>query len=92
MSEEDLASDYKPYLITWLKKAWYSINQPRKDERLNQRSLPMVLNSKPLDWESSALTTRPLSHLFISLLQKIRLNKPSSEPFSLSFDDKEISF
>ena len=92
MSEEHLVSDYKPYLITWLKKAWHSIDQPRKDERLNQRSLPMVLNSKPLDWESSALTTRPLPHFFISLLPKIRLDKPSSEPLSLSSDDKEISF
>ena len=65
MSEEHLVSDYKPYLITWLKKAWHSIDQPRKDER---------------------------PHFFISLLPKIRLDKPSSEPLSLSSDDKEISF
>ena len=34
--------------------------QPRKDERLSRPwSHPVVLNMGPLDWESSALTTRP---------------------------------
>ena len=41
--------------------SWYSIDRPRKDERLSWPwSHPVVLNTGPLDWESSALTTRPL--------------------------------
>ena len=40
---------------------WYSFYQPRKGERLSRPwSHPVVLNMGPLDWESSALTTRPL--------------------------------
>ena len=40
---------------------WYSFYQPRKDERLSRPwGHPVVLNKGPLDWESSALTTRPL--------------------------------
>ena len=36
-------------------------HQPREDERLSRPwSHPAVLNTGPLDWESSALTTRPL--------------------------------
>ena len=38
----------------------YSFYQPRKDERLSRPwSHPVVLNTGPLDWESSALTARP---------------------------------
>ena len=41
--------------------SWYSFYRPRKDERLSRPwSHPVVLNTGPLDWESSALTTRPL--------------------------------
>ena len=44
-----------------LRKSLYSFYRPRKDERLSQPwSHPVVLNTRPLDWESSALTTRPL--------------------------------
>ena len=40
---------------------WYSFYRPRKDERLSRPwSHPVVLNMGLLDWESSALTTRPL--------------------------------
>ena len=42
--------------------------RPRKDERLSRPwSHPVVLNTGPLDWESSAITTRPLlfSELYI---------------------------
>ena len=43
--------------------SWYSFHQPQKDERLSRPcSHPVVLNMGPLDWESSALTTRPLLH------------------------------
>ena len=39
----------------------YSFYRPQKDERLSQPwSHPVVLNTGPLDWESIALTTRPL--------------------------------
>ena len=37
--------------------------RPQKDERLSRPwSHPVVLNMGPLDWENSALTTRPLLH------------------------------
>ena len=43
-----------------LRNSWYSFYRPEKDERLSQPwSHPVVLNTGPLDWESSALTTRP---------------------------------
>ena len=43
------------------RNSWYSFYQPRKDERLSRPwSHPVVLIMGPLDWESSALTTRPL--------------------------------
>ena len=43
------------------RNSWYSFYRPRKDEGLSRRwSHPVVLNTGPQDWESSALTTRPL--------------------------------
>ena len=43
------------------RKSWYSFYRPRKDERLSRPwSHPVVLNTGPLDWELSTLTTRPL--------------------------------
>ena len=37
-------------------RAWYSFDRPSIDERLSQRwNHPVVLNPKPLDWESTAL-------------------------------------
>ena len=43
--------------------SWYSFDRLRKDERLSRPwSHPVVLNTEPLDWESSALTSRPLLH------------------------------
>ena len=43
------------------RNSWYSIDWPWKDERLSWLwSHTEVLNSGPLDWESSTLTTRPL--------------------------------
>ena len=45
------------------RNSWYSFYRPRKDERLSRPwSHPVVLNMGPLDWENSALTTRPLLH------------------------------
>ena len=50
------------------KNSWYSFCQPRKDERLSQPwSYPVVLNTGPLDWETSALTTRLLLHIYMLL-------------------------
>ena len=43
------------------RNSWYSFYRPRKDERLSRPwSHPVVLNTGPLDWESSTLTTRPI--------------------------------
>ena len=43
------------------RNSWYSFHRPQKVERLSRPwSHPVVLNTGPLDWESSALTTRPL--------------------------------
>ena len=45
------------------RNSWYSFYRPQKDERLSRPwSHPVVLNTGLLDWESSALTTRPLLH------------------------------
>ena len=38
------------------RNSWYSFYRPRKDERLSRPwSHPVVLNTGPLDWKSSAL-------------------------------------
>ena len=43
------------------RNSWYSFYWPRKDERLSRPwSHPVVLNTGPLDWESSTLTSGPL--------------------------------
>ena len=43
------------------RNSWYSFYRPWKDERLSRPwSHPMVLNTGPMDWESSPLTTRLL--------------------------------
>ena len=45
------------------RNSWYSFYRPQKDEKLSRPwSHPVVLNTGPLDWESSTLTTRPLLH------------------------------
>ena len=45
--------------------SWYSFDRPRKDEKMSQPwSHPLVLNTGPLDWKTSALTTRPLLHIW----------------------------
>ena len=50
---------------------WYSFYRPRKDERLSRPwSHPVVLNTGPLDWESSAITTtRPLLFSELSICE-----------------------
>ena len=43
------------------RSTWYSFHQPYKDERVSRPwSHPVVLNPRRLNWEFSALTTRPL--------------------------------
>ena len=45
------------------RNSWCSFYRPRKDGRLSRPwSHPVVLITGPLDWKSSALTTRPLLH------------------------------
>ena len=69
------------------RNSWYSFYQSRKDERLSRPwNHPVVLNMGPLDWESSALTTRPLLH---NTVVKLELVKPNSETVSESI--KNIS-
>ena len=47
------------------RNTWYSFFRPRKDERLIRPwSHPVVSSMGPLDWQSSALTTRPLLLFF----------------------------
>ena len=47
------------YFLPFSSQKWCSFYRPRKDERLSRPwSHPVVLNTQPLDWESSALTTR----------------------------------
>ena len=47
--------------VLW--NSWYSFYRPPKDERLSRPwSHPVVLITGSRDWESSALTTRPLLH------------------------------
>ena len=55
------------------RKSWYSLYRPRKDERLSRPwSHPVALNTGPLDWESSALTTKPLLTLQLSLSRMVK--------------------
>ena len=45
------------------RRFWYSLNQPRKDDRLSWPWIqPAVFNVGPLDWESNTLNTRSLLH------------------------------
>ena len=49
------------YFLPLSSQKFLVLDQPRKDERLSWHwSHPAVLNMGPLNWESSALTTRPL--------------------------------
>ena len=44
------------------RNSWYLLYRPRKEERLSRPwNHLVVLNTGPLDWESSTLTTRPFS-------------------------------
>ena len=59
MDEVQLPQGYR----ATTRNPWYSFDQPRMDESLSRPwSHPVVLNTGPLDCESSVLTTRPLLH------------------------------
>ena len=46
-----------------LRNPWFSLYRSRKDEKLSRPwRHPAILNTWPVDWESSTLTTRPLLH------------------------------
>ena len=46
-----------------LRNPWFSLYRSRKDEKLSRPwRHPAILNTSPVDWESSTLTTRPLLH------------------------------
>ena len=60
------------FTIQFPRNFWYSFDPPQNDERLSRHlNHPVVLNTGSLDWESSALSTRPLLH-------KIKLNISSA--------------
>ena len=71
---------------------FFSFYQPRKDEGLSWPwSHPVVLNTRPLDWESSTLTTRP--SLFLNRSeQQIFANFVSRRAFSWKFRGYEGCF
>ena len=57
------------------RNSWYLFYHPRKDEGLSQLwSHPVALNTRPLDWEFSALTTRPLLHQAVNALDALEAN------------------
>ena len=46
------------------RNSWCSFYRPQKDERLSlPSSHPVGLNTGPLDWEPSILTTRPMLYM-----------------------------
>ena len=67
--------------------------QPQKDERLSWPwSHPVVLNTGPLDWESSALTTRPLLQYYPqTLLEEWNYESKKIKMENLIDDDLEKS-
>ena len=73
------------------RNSWYSFYRPLKDERLSRPwSHPLVLNTKPLDWESSALTTRPLLLTTEWLLIFLPYIHPNIHRFSVFYTKKKI--
>ena len=54
------------------RNSWYSFYRPRKGERLSRPwGHPVVLSTGLVDWESSALTTRPLLHKVIERFSEV---------------------
>ena len=66
MGGVQLSQGYRRYVP---RNSWYSFDRPRKDERLSRPwNHPVGLNTGPLDWESSTLTTRPLRNFLVLIL------------------------
>ena len=64
------------------RNSWYRFYQPRKDKRLTQPwSHTVALKTGPLDWESSALTNRPV---FVFLLPIFNESKIWGKPTLLT--------
>ena len=62
--------------------SWYSFCWPRKDEKLSRPWNHLVaLNTGPLDWESSALTTRPLLRSKYSKFKRVSGKNSQLCPF-----------
>ena len=60
----------------------YSFYRPRKNERLSRPwSHSVVLNTGLLDWECSALTTRPLLHKSFLLVLFVSIFSPNCDRF-----------
>ena len=60
------------------RNSWYSFYQPRKVERLSRPwSHPVILNTGPLDWQSSALNTRQLLCMKLESEGASSLKRPS---------------
>ena len=54
------------------RNSWYSFYRPRKDERFSRPwSYSVVLNTGPMDSESSILTIRPLLQLIVNIKFKV---------------------
>ena len=71
------------------RNSWYSFYRPWKDERLSRPwSHPVVLNTGPLDWESSAITTRPL--MSQNILQNLFIRKRGKYAVRKSWKDTNI--
>ena len=56
------------------RNSWYIFDWPQRDERLSRSQRhPVILNTGPLNWESSTLTTMPLLHIQVELSYLISL-------------------
>ena len=56
------------------RNSWYIFDWPQRDERLSRfQRHPVILNTGPLNWESSTLTTMPLLHIQVELPYLITL-------------------
>ena len=84
-AREPLQRDSLLFAMVSLRTFWYSFDRTQNDERLSPPwGQLMLLNQSPLDWESSAQTTRPLlcilAHLKIKLVIPTQLEKSFQEP------------
>ena len=84
-AREPLQRDSLLFAMVSLRTFWYSYDRTQNDERLSRPwGQLMHFNQSPLDWESSAQTTRRLlcilAHLKIKLVIPTQLEKSFQEP------------